>query len=469
MDPTTRFDPTDADGDRSLGDLLKNLTTDATRLVRQEAALAKSELRANVRAVARDAGGVAVGAIIAAVGALVLVAALVAFLGDVMGDRYALAALIVGGVFVAIGGFLVMRALKELKKGKGVAPAEALATVRDTTGWAKGEVADLKATMAAGHVVNEHADPRGDGRRHDGGPVRVRDEWRGPDHAKESTTSGKPRKGERTDLPLSVPLWKRVMHEFKEDDLSNQAAKVAYYFFLSLPPALMAIFGLTGLLGGQKAGDWLSGRLSSSLPPEAGGLIDGFVNDVVHKNAPGPLSIGLLLALWAASNVFTALEDTLNDAYDVTCERSFIQRKLVSLAVLLVCSILFVAGSTTLLAGPAIAKALLLGPAGDLVWSILQWPMAFGLIVGTFFVIYYVLPNKDQKGCKKTLLKSSAISAAIWILATLAFRIYITNFGSYSKTYGLLGTVIVLLLWMWMTSLVILLGGEISSEMERES
>lgn len=115
--------------------------------------------------------------------------------------------------------------------------------------------------------------------------------------------------------PAGAPMWKRVLHRAKADDLAGQAAKVAYYFFLSLPPAVMALFGLTGLFGGARTGDWLTGRLTTSLPREASALVTGFVEDVVHREAPGPLSIGLLLALWAGSNVFTALEDALNRAY----------------------------------------------------------------------------------------------------------------------------------------------------------
>jgi membrane protein len=187
----------------------------------------------------------------------------------------------------------------------------------------------------------------------------------------------------------------------------------------------------------------------------------------VRESHPGPLSIGLLLALWAASNVFMALEDTLNAVHHITEKRGFVRRRLVVLGTLVAVSVLFVAGSAVLLAGPALSRAMGLGAAGDAVWSFAQWPLSFALVVGAFWIIYYVLPLRDQRGCKGVLLRSSAIAAALWIVATLAFRLYIANFSSYSATYGLLGAVIVLLLWLYVTSLVILLGGEISAEMER--
>jgi uncharacterized BrkB/YihY/UPF0761 family membrane protein len=113
----------------------------------------------------------------------------------------------------------------------------------------------------------------------------------------------------------------------------------------------MALFGLTGLFGGAATGDWLTGRLATSLPAEASDLVGGFVNDVVHDSAPGPLSIGLLLALWAGSNVFTALEDTLNAVFGITARRSFVRKKAIGVGMLAACSILFLAGSAVLLGG----------------------------------------------------------------------------------------------------------------------
>ena len=184
---------------------------------------------------------------------------------------------------------------------------------------------------------------------------------------------------------------------------------MAYYFFLSLPPAVMALFGLTGLFGGQRTGDWLTGRLTGSLPAEASALVTGFVRDVVHGDAPGPLSIGLLLALWAGSNVFTALEGTLNPAFGITAERPFVRKKAVAVGMLAACAVLFLAGSAVLLAGGGISDALGLGAFGRTVWGVLQWPLGFALITATFWLIYYVLPNKDQRGCRMTLLKASAV------------------------------------------------------------
>jgi membrane protein len=429
------MDPTPAE--RPLGELFRSLTSDATRLIRQEMALARAEISTNVRTLAADAGKVVAGATLAAVGALVLVEALILGVGVLLGYRYWLAALIVGAVLLVLGGVLAFLGIRDAR-GRTVAPERALTELRETGDWARGEALELRAALVGGEPP----------------PAR--------------TAAARPVAREQTSKEAALPpLWKRVMKEFGEDDLSNQAAKVAYYFFLSLPPLVMALFALAGIFGGDDTANWLATRLGGMLPAEAGALVAGFVDEVVRETHPGPLSVGLLLALWAASNVFMALEDTLNAVYHIREKRGFVRRRLVVLGTLVAVGVLFVAGSAVLLAGPALSRAMGLGAVGDTLWDVGQWPLSFALIVGAFWVIYYVLPLRDQRGCKAVLLRSSAIAAVLWLLATLAFRIYIANFGSYSATYGLLGTVIVLLLWMYVTSLVILLGGEISAEMER--
>jgi membrane protein len=229
----------------------------------------------------------------------------------------------------------------------------------------------------------------------------------------------------------------------------------------------MALFGAAGVFGGDATADALTARLRGGLPAEADGLLRGFVDEVVREKHPGPLSIGLLLALWSGSAVFSSLMDTLNRVYGVEARRGFAKKKGVALGTLAAVGVLFLAGSAALLAGPAVARAAALGPTGEAVWGVAQWPLAFALIVAAFWIVYYVLPERDQRGCRVVLLKASAVAAALWLLATLAFRLYVANFGSYGATYGLLGAVIVLLLWLYVTSLVILLGGEIASEWER--
>lgn len=461
----------DGGGDRSLGSLFRDLSADASVLIRQEVTLAKTEMRRNVGVLAHDVGNMAMWGVVAALGGLVMVAFLIAGLGDLL-DNYWLAALIVGLAFIALGAFMALRSLRHLRTVQ-MKPQETVATLRDTQAWAQGEAAELKAALSG------RGDSGPDGTAVAAGPVvnRVTPGTRASGAAESrprASAGGAPAAGGRgTTTRAAAPtaaegsLPKRVWAEFKKDDISGQAAKVAYYFFLSLPPALMAVFALTGIFGGPEVAERISSELRAALPAEASGLVDDFVSQVVMDKKPGLLSIGLLLALWSASNVFNAMGDTLNVAYGVEEDRSWVKKKLVALGTMIAVAVLFLAGTTALVAGPAISDALGLGRVGSTLWAIAQWPLAFLLISSAFWIIYYVLPNKDQSDCKKTLFKASAVAAGLWLVATFAFRLYVANFSSYSATYGFIGAVIVLLLWMYVTSLVILLGGEVASEMER--
>ncbi|MEX2570935.1 MAG: YihY/virulence factor BrkB family protein [Gemmatimonadota bacterium] len=276
-------------------------------------------------------------------------------------------------------------------------------------------------------------------------------------------------------LPLSEPLYKRVFHEIGNDDVPGQAAKVAFFMFTSLPPALLVLFGLTGYFGGEAVGEYITSRIQSAMPGSAddpgtaAGFLASFVDQVVSQTAPGPFSIGLIVGIWTGSTVFVALADSLNKAYDSTEDRSWLRRRALAIGVMIAFLLLFVAGSLVLIIGPQIAGALQLGGVANLAWSILQWPLAFLLVVGAFYLVYYVLPNRDQSSLAKVLLKSSAIAAALWLIVTIGFRFYVSNFGSYGETYGFVGAILVLLLWMYLTAMVVLVGGEISSELEREA
>jgi membrane protein len=261
----------------------------------------------------------------------------------------------------------------------------------------------------------------------------------------------------------------RVGKEMIEDDALNVAAGMAYFAFLSLPPTILMIFALTGFFGGDEAAEWITEQLSGILPEEAGGWIDGFVESVVHTNAPGPFSISLLLALWASSNVFMSVARALNMAYDVREARSFIRQRAIALGVTVFFVLFLLSGSALLLAGPRIADALDLFGAAEVGWSIAQWVLPFLLVIGAFAVAYYVLPARDQKRHHREILIGALVGAVVWGLATVAFRIYIYNFGAYDETYGVLGGVIILMLWLYLTMLVILLGGQMAAELERRA
>lgn len=265
-------------------------------------------------------------------------------------------------------------------------------------------------------------------------------------------------------------LAKRVAAEFGADDVLGHAARLAYYGFLAMPPALMALFGAAGLIRSDRFADWLQEQAALALPPAVNeGIIQPFIRDVVLTQAPGPFSIGLVLAIWGASSVFSSLMVALNITYGVQETRSWGKKRAIALATMLGSVILFLFSAVTLLAGPALADAAGLGATGELIWSVLQWPLAFLFMVAAFWTTYYVLPNRDQAGCKWALTKAAAGAAVAWLIATAAFRLYIANFSSYTEAYGFLGAFIILLLWLYLTGIVVLTGGELAAEMEKGS
>ena len=263
-------------------------------------------------------------------------------------------------------------------------------------------------------------------------------------------------------------LLQATGREILDDNILGLSAQTAYYFFFSLFPLFLFAAPLIGFLGErQEIMAWLIANLRQAVPAEAVDLVDNVVQDVLSPATAGVLSIGLIGALWAGSNVFSALIDALNRAYDVEDQRPWWKKKLISLAAVVAGTVLFAVASAIMLAGPEIAawigRATSMGQAGQTIWTVAQYPIALALLIGMLWLIYYFLPNQRQD--KTQILAGAAVAAVLWIVVTLLFRAYVANFGAYNKTYGAIGGVIVLLTWMYLTMLAILTGGELNSEL----
>jgi membrane protein len=457
----------------ALGNLFRSLSTDAATLVRQEIALARAELRSSVRQAGRNSSRIVAGGVVAGVGGLVVIAGVVVLVGDLLGGAYWVSALVVGAVLLLAGGGLCYSGIRRLRNDS-LAPEATIDSLRRTGGWARNEVEDFRTTLAAPADGNgasvRHASPppphatdtairvvRRDRRSaaHDSGEGERQDERAG----------GGKRKNKHRNENLAVAVGKEMM----EDDALNVAGGMAYFAFLALPPTIVVIFALTGFFGGDAAAEWITAQLSTAMPDEASDLIDGFVQSVVYTQAPGLFSVGLLLALWASSNIFMAVARALNIAYDIEEDRSFIKMRALALGVTLLFVVFMLSGSGMLLLGPGIADALDLFGVANFAWNIAQWVLPFLLVVGAFMIAYYILPNRQQTRHNREILIGAVVGAVVWVLATIAFRFYIGNFGAYDETYGTLGGIIILLLWLYMTMLVILLGGQVAAELERRA
>ena len=258
------------------------------------------------------------------------------------------------------------------------------------------------------------------------------------------------------------PLLRATGKQASSDRITGLAAEAAYHFFFSLFPFLLFATALIGIFVDQRSTiTWIMDQMARVVPDQALSLVRGVVEDVVFTNSKsGLISLGLLLTAWSGSNVFRSLMDTLNLAYDVEEQRPFWKRALLSLGAIVVLGVLMIMASTVMLGSR------LRLPTGKIdLWMVLQYPIAFALLVLAFFMIYRFLPNLKQSA--KQILVGSLVATVLWLIVTLLFRLYVTNFGSYNKTYGTIGAVIVVLTWMYLTMLVILIGGELNAELHR--
>jgi len=265
------------------------------------------------------------------------------------------------------------------------------------------------------------------------------------------------------------PLAKRVFKEVMDDNVLSLAAGTAYYFFLSIFPILLFVTPLLSVVGDKREVlGFLFGRLGQTIPAEAFGAFRAVVEDVVFSpNAPGLMSIGALLALWAGSNIFNSLMDALNGAYNVKETRPWWKRKLIAIGMVIVAGIIMALATVILLGGEDVvawvSNTLGLGDTTRWVWTVLQFPLAISALVALAWIVFRVLPNIKQNNWH--VLVGAIATTFLWLGVTLAFRLYVQNFGNYNATYGTIGGVIVLLTWMYLSMLTVLIGGELASEL----
>lgn len=261
-------------------------------------------------------------------------------------------------------------------------------------------------------------------------------------------------------------LAKKTWSETLSDNVLGVAAQVAYNLFFSLFPFILFAAPLLALFGDKQ--EIINGILSRlTLPPDgAKVLTDVLKNLVFSEEAPGLISIGALLAAYSGSNIFTTFIDGLNKAYDVEDARGWWHKRFLALGMLVVATLVMGLATYVMLAGEKsvtfLGDILGLSAQAARAWTFLQFPIAFALLTGFLWMLYYYLPYAKQH--KKQVLVGSVFAATLWILATLLFRFYIQGWGAYNPAYGTIGGVMILLTWMYISAIVILVGGELNSE-----
>src|SRR5687767_10540956 len=276
---------------------------------------------------------------------------------------------------------------------------------------------------------------------------------------------------------LKVPLtWgevlRRTFHEaFFKDNCLGMAAQLAYYFFFALFPTLLVMLAIAGKFFSEGLVFDTFALLGGFVPAEALTLIIDQIRKIHAGQQGGLLTLGRLAAVWSSSAAMTAIIDTLNNAYDVEEGRPWWKVRLLAIALTIGGAVFILLATALVLAGPVLASYLAdwwyLGAAFEWAWNVLQWPLVFGLVTAAVSLIYYFAPDVEQEWT--WLVPGAVVATVLWLLATLGFKYYVVNLGSYTESYGALGAVMVLLLWFYLSGFAILIGAELNAEIEHAS
>ncbi|MCU1279695.1 MAG: ribonuclease [bacterium] len=262
---------------------------------------------------------------------------------------------------------------------------------------------------------------------------------------------------------------RQFIEAFGRDQPLDLAAQLAYWAILSLFPFAMFLLTLIGYLPLHGLDKQILTAVYSVMPGDVAKLFDSTLHEIVGQQRGGLLVSTLLFALWTASGGASGLITALNRAYDVSETRPLWKVKLRALAVTLAAVVAIIVATATMLIGPEIVRAVWsffgFGGAFDQLWAVLRWPVATLVMMTLVACMYYFLPNVKQNW--RFITPGSTVAVLAWILASLGFRLYVSHFASYARTYGALGTVVVLLVWLYISGLMIILGGEINAILDR--
>jgi membrane protein len=266
---------------------------------------------------------------------------------------------------------------------------------------------------------------------------------------------------------------RRVVSEFKDDNLTDWAAALTYYAVLSIFPAFIAMISILGLVVDPATITRVVTDVVAQLgPADAVNTFKGPIEQISANRSTAlfGLIFGVAVALWTASNYVGAFMRASNSIYEREEGRPFYKLKPVQLLVTLVLVMMAALVVLSLIVtGPvaqAIGDAVGLGDAAVTAWNIAKWPVLLVVVMVMLAILYWSAPNAKVYGFR-WVSPGSVVAVILWIVASVGFAFYVGNFGSYNKTYGALAGVIVFLVWMWITNIAVLLGAELNAETER--
>lgn len=252
------------------------------------------------------------------------------------------------------------------------------------------------------------------------------------------------------------------------DDLSSLAAALAYYFLFSFFPFLLFLLALVTLLPGVRGiEDWLLAHAADVMPGGAYQMVESVVRSLLAQPRSGLLSVGAGLALWSASTAVTSIASALNVAYGVPERRPWWKVRLVAMGIVVALSFFVIVAFVLAVSSAPLAARVgqMLGPAGGLALLAGNWLLALAAITLVTATLYHVCPDVEFPW--RWFSPGSVLFTLGFAVATFGFSYWVSHFGSYDKTYGSLGAVIILLLWMYLIAFLLLLGGEVNAWLDR--
>jgi membrane protein len=271
------------------------------------------------------------------------------------------------------------------------------------------------------------------------------------------------------DVP--IPWWqviKRTVKEIGDDNCLGLAAQLAFYFLMALFPALLFLVALIGYLPVENALNELLAALGAVAPQELVRLLREQLAQIAEGSQASLLTLGIIGAIWSSSAAMVAIIDALNRAYDVAEWRPWWKRRLLAMLLTVALALFIIIALALVLIGPTMALRIAnwfgLGFAVALAWTLIRWPVILFCVVFSVDLVYHFAPNRHGRWVWIT--PGSVLATALWIVSSFAFKVYVTNFGNYTATYGAIGGAIVTMLWFYVSSIAILIGAELNGVIE---
>jgi len=264
----------------------------------------------------------------------------------------------------------------------------------------------------------------------------------------------------------------RALHrEIEKDNVFNGAAVLGFYLTLAVFPAMIVLMALIPYLPIERVDQAITNFLRQALPPRSASMFAGVVEEVVSERSGGVLTLGVAVALWASSTGMYAIMQQMNIAFGVEEKRPFVRGRATALALTLLFAVLVLGAFSLIVLGGVIQGWIgprigfsegLLALFAGFRWIVIVLSLALAIAL-----VYHLAPNRRRPF---RLVTAGSVTATVLLIAgSLGFRVYVENFANYSATYGSIGTVIVLMLWLFLAGLAILVGAEIDALRERGS